>query len=607
MYDSIRRVLSRPRAELWVLVVATLLVAPSISAGLAADDFIHELALLGSGNPLAGFRRAPLDLFWFASPEFNPRLLDEGVVPWWIDPSVRFAFFRPLASATHWLDHLLVPGNAVVMHLHTVLWHVAGLVAVRSLFRAILGPGWVATLALCLYALDDARGAPVAWVANRNELIALALSVWAITWHHQGRSGDRLRARLAPAVLGVAMLASEGAIAVTAYLFAYTLFLDEGTRRERLWRLAPYALVVVAWAALYRGLGYGVSRSGLYFDPLRDPVAFARVFPERFTMLWLAQLGGPWSEGWNAYPVMFPGLEYVVVVLAGVIIAGTFALFLPLLRADKLARFWLTGAVVGTLPACGGFPGDRLLPWVGIGAMGLTAQFFATVVESRPAPGFRGAAARLGAFAIIVAHLGLGPLLLPLRAAGIAQVRGALDRADRTIPSDRSVEQRLVIYVNPAADPFASYIPVTRAALGIPRPRSQRWLATGTTPVHVTRVDERTLRVRPEGGFLIMPSERMLRNTASHPFTVGEVIALDELQVTISMVTSDGRPAEALERFARPLEDPAYLWLSWQGDGYGPFTPPAIGQEVTAPAADLVTVAYGQDSWITRALGRTRR
>ncbi len=601
LYGFVQRVLSRPKVDAWIVALGALLVLPSVPSGLAADDFVHELSLLGNANPFVGFRRSPLDLFRFAFPSVNHTLVNEGVLPWWIDPEVRFAFFRPLASATHLLDHWLLGDNAVLMHLHTVLWHVLTLFAARALFRAVFGPGFVANLALALYALDDARGSPVAWVANRNELVACALSVWALTWHIESRKGRPVVGRLAPLALGLGMLASEGAIAVTAYLFAYALFVDEGTLRVRLRRLAPYAAVVIAWAALYRGLGYGIARSGLYFDPLRDPGSFLRTLPERFAMLWLAQLGGPWSEGWNAYPLMFPGLQYVVAAMAVVVIAGSLVLFTPVLKRDRVARFWLLGAALATLPACGAFPADRLLPWIGLGGMGVTAQFFAAYL-ARPAAERARFMPRLGAAAVVAMHLVVGPVLLPLRAIGISQVRAAIDRADETIPRDPSIAHRVAIYVNPAADPFASYIPVTRAALGIPRPRTQRWLATGATPVHVTRVDDRTLRVEPEGGYMILPSEKLFRNTRDQPFVVGERIDTGGMVVTVSRVTEDGRPAEVEARFARPLEDPEYLWLSWEGGGYAPFTPPAVGTSVTAPAADLVTVAYGPDSPVTKAL-----
>src|SRR5512146_2374883 len=114
MYDWIRRVLSRPRADVWVIVLASLLMATSLPAGLAADDFIHEVALDG-GSGISGFARSPFDLFRFATPDVSASLQNDGVLPWWIDPSVRFAFFRPLSSLTHWLDPALFPGNGFLL------------------------------------------------------------------------------------------------------------------------------------------------------------------------------------------------------------------------------------------------------------------------------------------------------------------------------------------------------------------------------------------------------------------------------------------------------------------------------------------------------------
>ena len=52
------------------------------------------------------------------------------------------------------------------------------------------------------------------------------------------------------------------------------------------------------------------------------------------------------------------------------------------------------------------------------------------------------------------------------------------------------------------------------------------------------------------------------------------------MTVTITSLTADGRPAEATFRFDVPLESPSLLWLCFRGDGFEPFTPPAVGQEV---------------------------
>jgi hypothetical protein len=55
----------------------------------------------------------------------------------------------------------------------------------------------------------------------------------------------------------------------------------------------------------------------------------------------------------------------------------------------------------------------------------------------------------------------------------------------------------------------------------------------------------------------------------------------------------DGRPAEILARFVRPIDDPSWLWLHWRARGYEPFPIPAIGESRVLPALDLADVLIG--------------
>lgn len=620
MLEWLRRVLSRPRAHAWVVGLSVVLVAPSLFAGLGADDFVHELVLSGS-RPIAGFRHSPFDLFRFATPAENRSLMNDGVFPWWIDPDVRFAFLRPLAAATHVFDHALLPGNAVFMHAGNVLWSTLAVVAVGALYRTVLGAGWVSVLALALYALDDARGAPVTWVANRSELIACALSVAAALLYVRGYRGRKGAAAAAPLVFCAALTASEGAIAITPYLFAHALCLETGPWSRRIRRLLPFALVTLAWFSLYRALGYGVSRSGVYFDPLGDPAAFLGALPGRFSALWFSELGGPWSEGFNVYPVLAPGFVPFATPLAALVMAVTAWLFSPILRSDPRMRFWLVGAGLATIPACAAFPADRLLPWVAIGGMGATAEFIGAFVESRtrgiadeaapfedralaplPTAGAYSVVAAAAVPAMLIIHLVFGPLLLPLRSLGIRDVRETIGRADAGIPKTTDVERRVVVLLNPPADPMASYLTITRAALGEPRPRALRWLASGPGPFEIERVDERTLRVKQGSGFVALPSEALFRSVRKKPFSVGDRVVLDELDVTVTAITPDARPLEILARFKEPLEDPVYVFRVWRGTGYEPFVPPAVGSRVELPATDYYRVAYPPDSLAVRWL-----
>src|SRR5262245_51667698 len=89
-----RFMLGRIGAVRVILGLSMVGASASLSAGLGADDHIHRLSLNGS-TAIEGLRRGAFDLFRFASPEFNRKLMDQGVFPWWADPDARLAFFRP--------------------------------------------------------------------------------------------------------------------------------------------------------------------------------------------------------------------------------------------------------------------------------------------------------------------------------------------------------------------------------------------------------------------------------------------------------------------------------------------------------------------------------
>jgi hypothetical protein len=111
--------------------------------------------------------------------------------------------------------------------------------------------------------------------------------------------------------------------------------------------------------------------------------------------------------------------------------------------------------------------------------------------------------------------------------------------------------------------------------------------------VTLERLDDRTLRVKPQGGFLPTNAEQMLRSSR-HPMRVGDEVVLEHMTVRITAVTDDGtRPAEAIITFDAPLEDPKFYWMQWLDAGYVPFAPPPIGKTVELPPVDFFKVMLG--------------
>src|ERR1700751_5510666 len=70
------------------------------------------------------------------------------------------------------LDYRLWPNHPALMHLHSLIWLSAAVLAAALLYREVLGATWVAGPAALMYALDGAHAVPAGYLANRNALIA---------------------------------------------------------------------------------------------------------------------------------------------------------------------------------------------------------------------------------------------------------------------------------------------------------------------------------------------------------------------------------------------------------------------------------------------------
>ncbi|HEY5943846.1 MAG TPA: hypothetical protein VIV40_00065 [Kofleriaceae bacterium] len=570
----------------WVVIVIGLaLAAPAVTADFTADDHLHRV-IERDDTGIAGLQSRPLDLFVFApgNPAEMAQLRDGGLFPWWVDPSLRLSFMRPLSSATHALDHELWPDSAPLQLAHNLVWQALALVVAWLFFRRFIPQRWIAVLALALYAFDDARGPVVGWIANRNALVALCLAVPVLLAHDRWRREGWARGRyLAPLAFAIALGAGESSVAILAYIFAHALWLDRGSWRDRALALVPYVILVVGWRVIYAKLGYGVVGSGIYLDPGADPLAFLHAAAVRLPFLLQGQLALPWSDFASFYPVL--GVLVTMLVIALVTLAVIGLACARLLRRDANARFFATGMLLAAVPVASTFPADRLLTFIGLGGMGLLAQFLAAAVRQRELLGdgrLRRVAITIVAVVMLILHLVLAPPFLVLRARSMVAVGRVLDRADASIPAAPTV----IIAATPS-DALVGYVPIMRQSRGQSRPAHVYWLATLTTAVTFERLDARTLRVSPERGFLLHELDQMTRSPRIRPFAIGDRIELTGLTIEIESITADGRPLSVLAHFAQPLDDSSLTWLRWQGHAYVPYMPPAVGARDTLPAVDF--------------------
>lgn len=572
------------------IVLAVLLSLPSLRFGLVADDYWHR-AFLKHDTTWVPVQPGKLWLFSFAdgNPAGAQTILEAGFAPWWFSPELRIAFFRPIASLTHAFDYLVWPASPLLMHVHSIAWYVAIVVVVGRLFRRML-PGFAGGLAALIFAIDHTHGLPIAWLANRNALVAATFAFASLAIHHDAARAreDRRswrRSLLSAAFLALALGSGESAVAILAYLGSHALFLDDRPARTRLLSLAPHAAVTLVWVVVYRAFRFGVYHSGIYVDPTREPLGFLKNAATSLPLLVASELGGPTPD---VYPFSPSHVQAAFVIVALVVVAWSAVAIGRLLRAEdaaerRLARFFAVGAVVSVLPACATFPSARLLLISGFGLVGLVAMVaYATIERARSMDltGARKALARSFAVWACGGHVILSPLVFQVSLHQMVFFERIVERYAKDVPTDPDTPPKRLVLVNAPETAFAYYLVVTHIERGEPAPRRLLMLAGASRDVHVTREAERTLLVRVDQGFYRTASELLYRPIDAK-LPLGTTITLTDLRLTITKLTPDGVPEEVRFTFDHPLEGDRYVLRASDANGLVPFVPPPIGQTVT--------------------------
>lgn len=590
--ERIRRCLASRKLPVVLACVAIVLSIQVVGTGLVFDDYSQrDILLRRAGWALKDVFVPGLGMFSFLNgdPEQTKLAMEFGILPWWTLEELRIAFLRPLTEITHGLDYHLWPDSPALMHAHSLLWFGIMIFAAAILYRKIMESMWVAGLAAFLYAVDDAHGVPVGWLANRNALIAAVFGFTTLIVHDRWRRGGwKIGIVVGPVCLLSGLFSAEAAIAIGAYLLAYELFLIRGGLRRKIVGLFPYAVVTILWWLAYHRAGFGAEGSGGYFDPGQEPFLFLRALVERIPILLLGQWFLPDAAIYGFLPKPLAVVMWLVAVL---LLAALVILLLPLLKRDPIARFWALGMILAVFPICVIYPDNRLLLFVGLGAMGLLAQFLAAWFEKLtwlPTSRKWRVPARVFVFIFIVIHGIAAPLTLPYTSLSSDRMAEVLvEKPALNLPDEESIAEKTVIFVNPPLSYFTAHTSFIRAEYGLPLSAKIRILASGMTPhLEITRVDERSLEFQPEGGFIGTFVDKLFRSPA-YPMRVGQRVELTDMTVEVLSLTDDQRPLRARFTFLRSLDDPSFLFLEWKDQDFVRLDLPVVGESVRLPQVTL--------------------
>src|SRR5260221_4567459 len=430
---ALTALLESPRLPRWLALLAMAPAAPTLFIGLHLDDYMQRYC----GLKLPGSEEiCPSYLSFFTvipgDPHLTHALIEQGFAPYWTYDKLLIAFLRPIATLTHRLDYLLWPSSPLLMHAQSLLWFGGAVFVAPLLYRGIMGVGVASGGAAFAFAVDHVHGMPVGWISNRNSLIGALLGTVALLAYDRGRRRGSMTMHLigAPCLL-LGLLGGEIALGAWGYLLSHAIALDRGPVRARLLALLPYALITIAWRAAYDALGFGALGSGLYIDPPHEPLLFLSVLPQRLPLLVLGLFGLPSSE---AYYFVNPALARWIMGSSIALSAALAVTAAPLVRIDRVSRFWAIGMILSLLPSCAAVPHNRLLYFSSLGAMGLLSGIIQALTAGNPRlpTGPWRLVARSSVILTGGLHALVSPVLLPFAACNIRVTHSIVDRA---IPS----------------------------------------------------------------------------------------------------------------------------------------------------------------------------
>jgi hypothetical protein len=558
-----------------VMVLAVTLCLPTLGTGLALDDYVL-LSRMTQPATTDWAGSAPFDLFRWLDPAHNTTLIDGQGMPWWTFEGARCAFFRPLASLSHYLDYRLFGRDPLAMHVHSLLWFALLLWLASKAYAEFLGQPWVAGVSLAMFAFDSAHGVPVCWISNRNALMAGALGIAAIHCHHRARRDHSFGfACAAWLYFALALASGELAVGIVGYLLAYALFYDQAALVTRIRTLLPFGALLGIWTLLHIQGGYGSYGIGAYVDPIAEPRVFLREFPLRWSVLMASQIGGLVSDLYPLVPARFvPALAIAAALLTAL---GAFVVAPAMQR--RSTRFFVLGSALSALPLAATIPADRLLVLTGFGAMPALALGLQSALRAShglcDASSARIRAARRSiALTLTGMHLVVAPLVLPVAALSTALVAHWTEQAETSLPADANVPQQVLIVASIPDSVLLTYVPTMRAWTGKPNPRRLYWLNAMPGDAYFERRADNRLRVSANQGLFDRRSEARGLNFAFKP---GDKVVLTEMTIEVLDLNAAGLPSVCDFVFASPLESLRYRWQTWQDGRLRDFEVPKLG------------------------------
>jgi hypothetical protein len=527
LYNYFHR-LSQNKHCFWIAAaIGICLVLPSLGAGFFADDFT-QFILINEGNIVKQPNNISLfHLFSFidSNPERRTQLLGFSITPWWVSQNFSLLFFRPLSEITHYIDYQWLKPNIWLMHLHSLIWYGFLLAALVYFYKIFCSTHKVALLAFLFFVMDSTHGFTVAWLANRNAIIAATFCVLAIIYHHRFRESQKKYDYIFSFLcIAGSFLSAEAGIVVGCFLFSYAIFVDKDGAIKGLTYLLPALCIFIIWFGLYKTYGYGAfGNKAYYIDPIESPTLFLSNLPSRL----LHTL----SMQFNLLPIHLYKPLPIFNILLG---AGLLIVFISVFIFQTLARyrFFTCAMLLAIIPITSSELQDRNMLFVGIAAAAILAEFVRYLYQQQHL------IYRITLVSIIFFHLFIsGLMMLPISYAPKLLAQSSIATA-KSLPNNINNDYIVALGI-PVFD--ASYLAAIRRTEHLTLPKQFWHLSTQISGLSIERIDSHHfILYNPKG--LLGGIDFMLRDMSFDPIFTNETVDLNGLRLTIIELNKKGTP-----------------------------------------------------------------
>ncbi len=510
--------LHHPKSPVYIAAFGLLLMLPSLFVGFFADDYSFYALSHIDTDALKTDNFSFFDYFTFLTGDDmrTEHLIRYGALPWWLDREMKAIFFRPVSELTHFIDFhwIKIPW---LMHLHSTLWYGLLLGVVYKIYRQFSKRRSVAVLGFLLFAVDGTHGFTVAWLANRNAIIATVFVLLALHCHHRFRQSQSIKMLgLSLLCVGLGLLSAEIAISVAAILFSYALFFDRDAedklRFDNFIALLPCAFLVLFWICCYKFAGFGAFSDGGYYNDV-----FGQ--PDQFLLNLTERLPVALSMQFHPLPLFHFQQFSAFTIISGYVIFVSLIIGAYFMKS-RLYNFCLSSALLSFLPVLSVEAQERNFLVVGIfSCLMLSCAMRNIYLQMR-----RRLVWLLGPLLgmMLLSHLLFSTLTMPLYAYAPKFMGEGARKLALSLPSDIAPDKLIItlgsgafesVVVNPIRfyHERVAYRPVIN-------------LVTNTAGLEIRR-EEDALIVRNEKG-LLGGQDLLFRNPSRKPFKVSQVFKL---------------------------------------------------------------------------------